>query len=338
MKTLYALIGYALVALSVHGAEFMFLNRLGIDERQLSLMAGHYTLDEASNYYPLESRQVIALLDEVIHWQYWMDQDLAEGGRSIEGIRPLPEDFTLVLFSTESGDGSTQEMAVYDKDGLITDYVNMGYWSGWNGYSIDDDPESEAQVTWTTKFCFQDERHFIVERTETSAIWIDGNMANVKPMGQMVKSFQYMVDGAGHLTLTGITRHVEGEVIGKHYRFDDLSHITMYPTSDATRLDRLESLITSDDVAADINRAITDSDYYSDAAYQLKQAVWTLSEENPQQLFYWLYAHRNTEHLSGILRENIDSGVQYGPLLLHEANYISNPEVKAYILQLLQSQ
>ena len=212
----------------------------------------------------------------------------------------------------------------------------MGYWTGWNGYSIDDDPESEAQVTWTTKFRFQDERHFIVERTETSAIWIDGNMASVKPTGRRVKSFQYTVDAAGHLVLTDIACSAEGEVIQEHCHFDDLNDITMYPTSDSTRLDRLEALIKSDDVAADLNRAATDTGYYSDAAYRLEQAVWTLSEENPLQLFNWLYAHRGMEHLSGILRGNIDSGVQHGGFMLHEAERISNPAVKAHALQLLQ--
>lgn len=125
-------------------------------------------------------------------------------------------------------------------------------------------------------------------------------------------------------------------MIQEHYRFDTLSDIIMYPTSDATRLDRLESLITSDDVAADIKCEATDNEYFSDAAYQLKHAVWTISEENPQQLFSWLYAHRGTEHLSGILRENIDRGVQYGDFFRHHAERISNPAVKAHALQLLQ--
>ena len=75
---------------------------------------------------------------------------------------------------------------------------------------------------------------------------------------------------------------------------------------------------------------------YSRYAYRLEQAVWTLSEENPLQLFNWLYAHRGMEHLSGILRGNIDSGVQHGGFMLHEAERISNPAVKANALQLLQ--
>ena len=326
----------ALVALSAHSGDFAFLKRLGIDPRQLTLMGDRYAIDEHTNYWSLDGRQVVALLDEVAHWQYLMDEDMAEGGRSIVGVRALPGDYTLVLLSQEFGDGSSQEMAVYDKNGHLTDHVCLDYGSGWQGFNIDKDPESEAQVTWTTQYRFEDTSHFVVERTEVSAVWDDGCMSNAKPIGQVVKGYHYALDDQGHLSLANISRTEEGEVIGQRYRFDDLRDVVMRPHSDASRFDVLESLIVRDDVAAEFQREATDEDYYSDAVYLVRQAVWAMSEEHPRQFLNWLYAHRDAEHISAVMRENANSGLQFDGVVLREVESFSSPAMKAYFKQLFQ--
>ena len=321
-------------------ADAGFLLQLGIDTSLVThvpLDGGRFAIDEYTPFVALDGRQVIALLDDAVHWQEAIEADEAEGGRSIAAVYPVTRQHTIVVFSQEFGDGARNELAVYDWQGRLTDYLDMGYWRDMTMLSIDDDPESEADVRWNTALVAEGGGNFVIERTDHCCTWTDGNSLNPHVVGQRITRFHYQVDTAGHLHLSEITTHDTGHVFAQHYRLEEINQMNWLPLSDTTRLSRLNQLAANDAMQNEMNKELSDPDYASDDVYRIRLLIWQFFDEKPQEFFQWMYVHRDHDdnHLTPLLLGNLASGFTSLDMAERHARHIADPNVKHYIQQLL---
>ncbi len=326
--------------LPARSAEPDFLKQLGVDVSNVRVIdtGNRFAFDDITESAMLEDNQVIALLDDAIHQQYAIDNDLAEGLISIVALCPMPADQMAIIFSHEYGDGAQKSMGVYNRLGRLTDYVELGYTHDWDSYSIDDDPESEADVRSNTQLMIEAPGQLAIERTDHNCLWTDGDPMRPEVVGQRITIFHYRLDDQGHLQLTSIDKRDTGRLIDKHYRFADLDNLKMSPMNDATHLDQLNALLERDDVRTDMARGEADEDYFSYAADKASVLVGSFFFLNPQQFFAWMAAHRDPaqNHLNSIVRDNMAS-YRYDPFfVVQQATLIADPATRQYIQQLIQ--
>ena len=341
-KQAMALLTMLLVAVGMpaHSAQPDFLTQLGVDVSNVRVIntGNRFDFEDITESAMLESNQVIALLDDAIHQQYAIDNDIAEGLISIVALCPMPDERMVIVFSHEYGDGAQNSLGVYDRLGRLTDYVDLGYGHDWDGYNIDDDPKSEADVRSNTQLMVEAPEHLVVERTDQHNLWTDGDPMRPEEIGQRITTFHYLLDDQGHLQLTSIDKRDTGRLIDKHYSFVDLDNLKMSPMNDATLLDRLNTLLERDDVRADIARGEADEDYYSDAADKASLLVGGFFYNNPQQFFAWMAAHRDPaqNHLNSVMRDNMLSYRDDPSFVVQQATLIADPDTRNYIQQLIQ--
>ena len=107
-------------------SDFSFLKKLGIDPADSLLIADEIDAERGQMaLLALDDNQRRALLKGIAD-----DDEIDFGVFSIAGIRALPGGFTLVAYHIELGDGSGGMVAVYDRDGKVTDMALTGAWNG----------------------------------------------------------------------------------------------------------------------------------------------------------------------------------------------------------------
>ena len=341
MRPLLSIICFLLVGVLAR-ADAGFLLKLGIDTSQVTRVAtdgGRFAIDEHTTFVALDEHQVIALLDEAVHWQEAIEADEAEGGRSIVAVYSVTPQHTIVVFSQEFGDGADNELAVYDRQGRLTDYLDMGYWRDMAMFNIDDDPESEADVRWNTVLIAEGEGTFCIERTDRCCTWTGGNSLNPNVVGQCVTGYHYRLDTDGHLHLAEITKRDTGNVFEQYYRLEEITQMNWLPWSDTTRLDHLNQLAGSTAVQQELSREQHDPDYASDAVYHVRRLVWQFFDERPQEFFQWMYVNhdQDDDHLTALLLSDLASGLASLDMAERHASHIADPNVKAYIRHLLDN-
>lgn len=325
----------AMAAASTH-----FLTRLGVDMGQVTVI-GHnerFTINDTTRHYLIPDSLVIALLDDAVHWSDAIEADLAEGMRSIVGVFRITPQHTIVLFSHEHGDGAEQELAIYNQQGQLTDYIDTGYWTDTSPLSIDDDPQSEADVRWNSAIITQGkgDNAFSLQRTYQCCVWHNGNSSQAEVVGQRTYTYHYTIDQHGHLTLADVDSHDTGQVFEQYFRFEALKQMNWLPLNDPSRIQRLNQLIDDKEIQTEMARERSDKDYTSDAVYLVNLLIWNYFEQSPQAFFQWMYAHRNQtgNHLTAMVLEIIDSGLMSHDMACRAAHHIKNAKQRAYFLQL----
>ncbi|MBO4871303.1 MAG: hypothetical protein J5565_04905 [Muribaculaceae bacterium] len=324
-----AQLAYATIPVPHVKNDFRFLRQLGIDVSQLNIMGDKVVLDEHVNYYPL-SQEVIPLLDKVRHMDYYINHaDGRDGGYSIVGVRDL-YDMMLVLYSVEYGDGANIEMGMYDDNGHLCDFLDMGYWSDSRYCNIDDGPESDANISINTHCVFhEDETFTLVVSGEMHPINAEPSESNL--MGRITKMVHIGYKNR-HFVVEDIKMQYSDPELKMFFPFEDLINLRYSPSSDTKKFTQLNQIIEREDVADDLK------DEYSEASYLIVHTLADWLETSTGPLMSWLTYHQDSDnnHLLYFVKDSYKSGVADGAMLKYVVSQMQPNKVKKYATQLFQ--
>ena len=144
-----------------------FLKKLGVDVSQLQTMGDKYDSDQQWELTALTDEQVFSLLPMVKN----MNDGEIEGGYYLEAAKAMPEGHTMLIFAVEYGDSGAELMGIYDRDGNLTDLMQLGDIREFSTVQCNDEmTQGTAQVTHTT-FKFNSPSEFIIDKTVKVADW-----------------------------------------------------------------------------------------------------------------------------------------------------------------------
>lgn len=314
----------------VNGYGFLQFN--GIDVSKLNILDGTFTIGEDTELYPLENKQLIALLDDVRHMDYYINGDGREGGYSIAGVHDN-EYFSIVVYSIEYGDGGCIEMGLYDDNGKLWDFLDLGYWYDFLGCNLDDSPESDAVIHFDTSLTFNQDHTFTLNITgEMRPIHDVNSQSNL--MGTMTKTVQYGYKDLRYFELKGIDVTYSNPVMEQFFPFTDLANLRYVPKSEVFgNIDTLNDLIVREDIAADLNK-----EDYSEAQYMISQTLTQWLVMDTETVFSWLnYHHQPDKHHVMPFVENCYKGGIVDPgMINYTIEKFKRANIKNYATRLLQ--
>lgn len=280
------------------------LERLGIRMDSLYWMGD--TVTQADFGYVQINDEKPALLGKVHGFGEFEDPDMEAdmGIYSIAGVKQYQTAMTLILYSVEHGDGSTQELAAYHPRGELVDYINMGYWYEWNGYNMDDEPASDVSINTNSYLTFTDDG-FDLHITDEVYDINDFERLAKNCKGRAVKVVHYAYDGMDGFKLLGIDFYHEGMFIADYYAYTDISDLRYYPMTDTKVFDRLNEIAAHHAATREVP-----DDYFDDLDDKLQIAVSDMLWGRTKAFMQWLYWHRNDENnqLKYIVTMNFVSG------------------------------
>ena len=99
-----------------------FLTAMGLDVSNLNIINDVWEF--TADMIDLNKDQALKLLPMA---QFLFDGDIYDGRYYITAAKALPDGYTMLLYGWETGDdASLQMMAIYDKGGNITDFMQLG--------------------------------------------------------------------------------------------------------------------------------------------------------------------------------------------------------------------
>lgn len=301
----------ALTPLPESPGHISLLERLGIDMDSLYWMGDTVRQDDFG-YYAIDKEKP-ALLGKIYPFGQLEDPDdeADMGIYSIAGVKQY-KTMALVLFSIEHGDGSHQELAAYDPHGELVDFIDMGYWHDWRGYSIDDTPESDIQVVNNTFMTLDDEGFALHIVDEVFDIHdTDQRATNCKGRGEKVVHYAY--DGMNGFELQGFEYSHEGMYVAQRYEHDDIRNLRYWSMNDTQVFERLNEIAANHAATREVP-----DDLYDDIDGELHEAVADMLWSRTKPLMQWLYGHRDdaNNHLQAIVIVCFVSGrVDYDAIL-----------------------
>ena len=307
------------------------LERLGIRMDSLYWMGD--TVTQADFGYFQINDEKPALLGKVHGFGEFEDPDMEAdmGIYSIAGVKQYQTAMTLILYSVEHGDGSTQELAAYHPRGELVDYINMGYWYEWNGCNIDDDPASDISIITNSFLTFTDDGFDLHVVDEVYDINDHERLAENRK-GSAVKVVHYAYDGMNGFKLQGIDFTHEGLFVANHYENDDIRDLRYWPLSDTNVFDRINELAALHDATREVP-----DDCFDDIDDALQTIVSQRLDCAAKPFMQWLYRHRNDKnnHLESIVIMNFVSGHDDYEAVLDVLNTPDLAPVREYASHLL---
>jgi hypothetical protein len=189
-------------------------------------------------------------------------------------------------------------MGIYDKDGKLTDFMQLGNMDEFSDIEENEDyTQGRAQMT-NIDLKFTEPGVFTLDKTVKEADWKrdpnsdDGRREPTK-VNWLVQILEtYSVDDKGHMTLDERKEVRRQGTINKEYEswvaIHDLSRL---PISDATRIDQLN------DLAGKMKQSLGDQKYADDTGYIVTEAVAEFFGSNADALFQWIYKNRDRSNM-----------------------------------------
>ena len=271
-----------------------FLKKLGVDVSRLQAIGDKYDSDQQWEATVLNDEQIIALLPMVKS----MNDVEIEGGYDIEAAKAMPGGHTMLIFAVEYGDSGAELMGIYDRDGNLTDFMQLGNIREFSTVQCNDEmTQGTAQVTHTT-FKFNSPSEFIIDKTVKVADWkrapgdeaLPSNFTKVHWLVQTLDSYE--VDDQGRITLVDekeVKR--QGEVDPDVERWNGIARLGQLPASDPNRIERLN------DKANELYKQLGRGDYDADPSYHIQMVLAEYFDSNPQTLLQWIYNYRGKKTL-----------------------------------------
>ena len=280
--------------------DLTFLKNMGVDAEKI-----HDINDKNENFdfADLTEEQVLKLLPMVAR----KDVDEINREHYIKGAKALAGGYTMLLYGVETGDDSSTEiLAIYDKDGKLTDYMQLGDYDAFIIGEADDEYTKGTAETVETKITFTSPSEFTIDRTDNEGSWVrdkEGQIGNITDLKWLVQTIKrYTVDDKGHLTLVEQKEVKREGNIPPDYdsTFDDLC---MLPMSDGKRIDRLNKAI-NEKVKKQGREA-----YLEDMPYNVSMVVAEYYACDPEGVLMWIYKNRETPNMIvEHLKQNFTSG------------------------------
>ena len=306
-----------------------FLEKQGVD---VSGIKDICDITDYVDWVTLNEEQVLKLLPMVA----LMGEDELLRGYDIRGARALPGGFTMLLYSVETGDDSTTELlAIYDKNGKLTDYMQLDDWDQFEVIESDDAfNKGRAHVT-DTKLTFTKPNEFTLDETVREGNWErvgeDGPMprelTHVKWLVETLR--RYTLDDKGHMTLAEekIVKS-EGDV-DPDYKADPIMKLYLLPASDPNRIDRLNNMMNGLIAKQGLQ------DFDDERGWSAQFVVSEIFAANPEGLLNWIYKNRNGKSvIVDYLKKCITTGWRDKEILDQEIEKMSDKAAQKYFKEL----
>lgn len=272
-----------------------FVKKLGVDASKLGTVGDNFDFSAIQEYVPLEDEQVFKLLPMVQN----LNEGEVEGGYYLEGARALPGGYTMLLYGVEYGDSGTDLMGIYDKNGNLTDFMQLGNCDEFMTIECNDEmTQGKAQVV-KTFMKFSSPNEFSIDKTIKVADWkrppseeesLPSNFTKVHWLVQTLNN--YDIDGQGRITLVDekeVKR--QGDIDPDFKRWNAIGNLGHLPASDPNRIECLSKM------ANDLYEQLGRGGYDEDPSYHIQQVVAEYFDSNPQTLLQWIYNNRNKKNL-----------------------------------------
>ena len=271
-----------------------FLKKLGVDVSRVQTMGDKYDSDQEWEPTALTDEQVLTLLPMVAS----MNDVEVEGGYYVEAARAMPGGHTMLLFAVEYGDSGTELMSIYDKDGNLTDLMQLGNIREFMTIECNDEmTQGKAQVT-NTVLEFTSPNEFTIDKTIKVADWkrkpgeeaLPSDFTRVHWLVQTLNS--YDIDDQGRITLVEekeVKR--QGEMDPDYQRWNAIGNLGHLPASDPNRIERLSEM------AEGLYKQLERGEYDEDPSYHIQMVLAEYFDSNPQTLLQWIYNNRGKKTL-----------------------------------------
>ena len=283
------------------------------------------------DFIELNEDQALKLLPMA---QFLEGGDIYDGRYYITAAKALPDGYTMLLYGWETGDdASLQMMGIYDKDGNITDFMQLGDMGEFDYIEQNDDyTQGRAQMT-DINLKFTAPGVFTLDKTVKEADWKrdpnsdDGRREPTK-VNWLVQTLEtYSVDGKGHIALDGRKEVKRQGTLDKEYEsWTAIYDLSRLPMSDATRIDQLN------DLAGKMKQTQGDQQYADGTAYIVISAINEYFATNPDALFQWIYKNRDHSNMIvGHLQESVTNHYLDKALLDQAISQMTDKAAQKYI-------
>ncbi len=288
------------------GDDFVFLTSMGVDTKKIPVMSGRVEQTDGDDLVALTDSQVKKLLNDVYHFDMMDSEEGLEGGFYIAGARSLPGGHTLVLFHIEYGDGSAREMAVYDTDGEMTDFLDTGAWQGFRPDESNNDythGKMEAELV----FCVfdEDQPSFTLKRDleqKDFTLSDDNEWQFGDSHWVLLKDYRYDVGDNGRLVLVDTKVEKKGTIDEQVLLLDDIGDLNYMPASDSKRMAKLAAMLQQPEIRREW------SSPESMAHYRLQGVMQAAFEQNGQAVLAWIANNRSNTQVIDLLKSVFSSG------------------------------
>ena len=319
-------------------ADLGFLAKLGVDVSNIHTLGDPSDTLEYSDFKTLNVDQVLALVPMAVrtvdreHLEDWL-----EDCYDIVSARALPGGFTMLLFSVQTGDDSSNEMlGIYDKEGNLTDLMQVGDTEGFIVEECDEAfTQGTAQVTHI-KFRFDKPNELTIDQTDEEGSWKDDGervLRELVTVNWLVQTMRrYSIDDQGHLKLIEekeVKR--EGKVAPEKDPQNEKNiiwNLSMLPMNDPDRVDRLNA--KANEFIQKHGRAAFEED---NGAFVM--AVEEYYNSNPEALLMWIYNHRNDDNvIAGMFKDLFVGLCRDKSLLVQDIEQLPDKTAKQYFKDL----
>ena len=276
-----------------------FLKKAGFDVSKLAIIGDTYDteapIDDATEIIELEGEQLFKVLPPA---QNMTEDAINGGGFDIRAAKALPGGYTLLIISSWSGDApdSSQElMAIYDRNGKLTDLMRLG---DINEFLVTDqnDEFTQGQAEATSTVIKFVPNGFTIDKTVKMGDWkCDTEVArpsqvtNVQWMVQTLET--YGIDDKGHIAFKDRKELKREGNVKQDAQTVQLDNLSRLPMSDPTRIDQLNNLATR------LLEELGDEAYEDEVAFGVQMVLGEYFESNPQALLQWIFNNRAKEDM-----------------------------------------
>ena len=306
-----------------------FLTAMGLDVSNLNIINDVWEF--SVDFIELNEDQALKLLPMA---QFLEGGDIYDGRYYITAAKALPDGYTMLLYGWETGDdASLQMMGIYDKDGHITDFMQLGDMGEFSDIEENEDyTQGRAQMT-NIDLKFTEPGVFTLDKTVKEADWKrdpnsdDGSHKPTKVHWLVQTLETYSVDDKGHIALDGRKEVKRQGTLDKEYEsWTAIYDLSRLPMSDATRIDQLN------DLAGKMKQTQGDQQYADGTAYIVISAINEYFATNPDALFQWIYKNRDHSNMIvGHLQESVTNHYLDKALLDQAISQMTDKAAQKYI-------
>ena len=313
-------------------ADLTFLSKMGVDVANIATLSGKVDCNDSTVLTSLTDEQVRALFQPVHHFDLLPPEEGVEGVYSIVGAQALPNQHTLLLFHIEFGDGATHPMAIYDHNGTMTDYLDLGVWRSVMPDQSGEFAPDHGRAFHELAFVEFDPQkpEFTLKRDYALSDWVDedGEMKFTDIHWELLKDYHYSIDDNGHFAQLDTAIDKKGDVDASDALLDEISDLHYLPATDTTRLDKLLALMQ----LPDTKKLVDDPE--GTAKYRLQGVMQAAFEQNGQIVLQWLAKNRGCNDMIDLLKQLFASGWLRKELMTQELAKMPQGDARNWLEQL----
>lgn len=277
-------------------ANLGFLEKLGVDVSNIHTLGDPNDSVDYNDIKTLTVDQVLAL----VPMARTEPREMLEDWYDLVSARALPGGYTMLLFSVQTGDDSSEEMlGIYDKDGKLTDMMQLG---DMEGFVVVDWPDASKQGTAQAtdiKLRFDKPNEMTIEQTDKEGSWtVDeesrpSELTNLKWLLQTVR--RYAIDDEGHLKLIEEKEVKREGTVAPDCDPKNIENtiwkLSMLPIGDPGRVDLLNER------ANELIKKHGKATFDEEMAPAVQMVLEDYYKSNPETVLMWVYNHRNEENV-----------------------------------------